>query len=128
MDSNQVTPFDYNIYSFTPPHEGAEENFYNKSFDDKLKIVVEVIRKTGKIEASSENFNHKAIFIAPEYLFSNDYNYGHESYYSQEQKNEFKQVMLQVSKEIHMIIVPGTFRWWNQNEYGEKIYRNNAYL
>jgi len=132
----EVDPYQYVIYSFTPSEEDPIDDFYKRSFEKKLEIVSAAILKTEtlkKPDSETEKAVTKILFLGPENLFSQSYGSGpfctHANYYSQEEKNRFKETMLEISKIYNGIIIPGTIRWWSQKSADSpKVYRNNAYL
>ncbi|KTD43083.1 hypothetical protein [Legionella parisiensis] len=71
----------------------------------------------------------KALFVAPEYLFKDQSELCYKRYYSQAQKNAFKNKLKELSMDTDMLIVPGTFCWYKKakNE-PNNYYRNTAYF
>ncbi|WP_019216606.1 hypothetical protein [Legionella tunisiensis] len=70
-----------------------------------------------------------AIFVAPEYLFKNLFEFCYKRYCTQEQKNEFKRRLQVLSVDTNMLIVPGTMCWYKKDDSDhENYYRNAAYF
>lgn len=105
-----------------------EEFYHNKNFDERLKILEEkIIAAKEYLKANSEP-DTVALFAAPEYLFK-DLNVPKEGYYSQEQKNRYKNKLIELSKDTDMIIAPGTICWGKEAKADKRMgYRNVIYF
>ncbi|MCL9683777.1 hypothetical protein [Legionella maioricensis] len=70
-----------------------------------------------------------ALFVAPEYLFKDLSELCYRRYYTQQQKNEFKNKLKELSIGTDMLIVPGTICWYkNAKSDPHPYYRNTAYF
>lgn len=70
-----------------------------------------------------------AIFVAPEYLFKDFSELCYQRYYTQQQKNEFKNKLKELSLNTDMLIVPGTMCWRKKAKADQSTYyRNTAYF
>ncbi|WP_162262396.1 nitrilase-related carbon-nitrogen hydrolase [Legionella brunensis] len=70
-----------------------------------------------------------AIFVAPEYLFKDFSKLSYERYYTQAQKNAFKSLLAELSRDTDMLIVPGTICWHKNAKLDQSTYyRNTAYF
>lgn len=115
----------FNIFIFQPEGKPGEQ-FYNLTFDEKIKILKE------KILAAKEYIkppcNSKSIFVAPEYLFKNHLKQGAERYYSQEEKNIFKKTLIDLSQDTDLILAPGTICWKKEDKDHQMYFRNMIYF
>ena len=67
--------------------------------------------------------------MAPEYLFKDLSQFCHKRYYTQQQKNEFKNKLKELSIGTDMLLVPGTICWYkNAKSDPYPYYRNTAYF
>lgn len=70
-----------------------------------------------------------AIFVAPEYLFKDFSELCYKRYYTQQQKNNFKRKLIELSFDTNMLLVPGTICWYKKAKANqENYYRNTAYF
>ncbi|KTD27174.1 nitrilase-related carbon-nitrogen hydrolase [Legionella maceachernii] len=111
----------FKVYFFQP-----DACFYESPFDDRLKELekqIELVKKDLQDTQSSGLI--KALFIAPEYLFKDFSKSGKDRYFSAEQKNKFKESLMQLSKNTDLILVPGTICWQKNSKDNQKTYYRN---
>jgi hypothetical protein len=103
--------------------------------DDKHKLRFSWFKKLSKrnkkdkLEQPQSVVPPSAIFVAPEYLFKDFSELSYKRYYSQEQKNAFKNKLKELSMQTNMLIVPGTICWAKEGKTDhERYYRNTAYF
>ena len=104
-------------------------------FKSKINTLGRALNKDRTSELSSENSSPSlpappsALFVAPEYLFKDLSELCYRRYYTQQQKNEFKKKLKELSIGADMLIVPGTICWYkNAKSDPQPYYRNAAYF
>lgn len=115
----------FKVYIYQP-----DASFYETPFEVRLKKLenhIELAKKN--LLETTTNGLIKAIFIAPEYLFKDFTKIGKERYFSQGQKNKFKETLIALSQNSDLILAPGTICWQkNSKENQRPYYRNMIYF
>jgi hypothetical protein len=98
----------------------------------KINALGRALNKDRTSNPSSTNSRispPSALFVAPEYLFKDLSQLCYKRYYTQQQKNEFKEKLKELSIGTNMLIVPGTICWYkNAKSDPHPYYRNTAYF
>ncbi|MCE0721816.1 MULTISPECIES: hypothetical protein [Legionella] len=107
--------------------ETKTNNQSNKNKKSKFQFI-NFLRKHNE-EKQLKYPTPTAIFVAPEYLFKDQSELCYKRYYSQTQKNTFKNKLKELSMDTDMLIVPGTFCWYKKAKNdSNNYYRNTAYF
>ncbi|ASQ45360.1 carbon-nitrogen hydrolase family protein [Legionella clemsonensis] len=94
-----------------------------------IKAGIKFFKKKSAKQTISEQAPPSAIFVAPEYLFKDFSELCYKRYYNQQQKNNFKKKLAELSLDTTMLLVPGTICWYKKAKINyENYYRNTAYF
>lgn len=120
------------VKKFLPKKWADEDNKKSRLFWAKNKLDILKGTLSGAKHADQSQKQDEpptTLFVAPEYLFKNLSEFCYKRYFTQEQKNEFKRRLKELSVDTDMLIVPGTICWYKKAKSDQEIYyRNTAYF
>src|SRR6266404_5198478 len=115
-------PIPFKVFIFIPPKTLATSLW--TSLEGKVIYLQNAIREAAKMNESDDQQSvYRSVFVGPEDIFHIEAF----EYSTELEKKSFKTSMIELSKTVNMIIVPGTFNWMCERN-GVKKFHKTAYL